>query len=60
MWHLTRDTWPHEVWDWGCLEDISTKDELPNQSANEWMTKVFVEQPDYIGAVNYIGALTFT
>ena len=56
--HMTRDMWHRTgggrwtfsqtfsslaltVWEWRCSEDISTKDE----SINEIMTKVFVEQP---------------
>ena len=29
------------VWDYGCFEDLEEKDD----SHNEWITKVFVEQP---------------
>ena len=32
------------VWDWQCLENTWTKG-LLNESVNEWITKLFIEQP---------------
>ena len=46
-WHMTHDRWGRwtlsqnfsslslMVWEWRCLEDIFTKDELPNESTSE-------------------------
>ena len=51
--HVTHDRWGRwtypqnfsslalTVWEWRCSEDISAKDHWVNQ----WITKVFVEQP---------------
>ena len=33
------------VWDRQCLEDSELKDHLMNESMNESVTKVFIEQP---------------
>ena len=61
LWHLTHDTWyveggeyslknskclPHMVWVMvGVLKILEQKGLLPTELTNEWMTKVFVEQP---------------
>ena len=58
-WRTTQDTWhltgcEHWVkisgplltdWEMGCFEDLKEKDDQLNEWINEWVTKLFVEQP---------------
>ena len=55
MWHMTHRGWwtlcqsfrslALTVWKLWWFEDISTKDRWLNQSINQWITEVYVEQP---------------
>ena len=42
MWHVTLT-----VWEWRCFVDSLEKGDLGNELMNEWVTKVFTEQPGY-------------
>ena len=53
-WHIVGWTFSQKVsspaliiWDIQCLKDSEQKD----HSMNQWVTKVFIEQPGYTGSV---------
>ena len=76
IWHLTPETWhmTHDMWQWWGV-NILSKFQLSSShglgvmifwrfggkgSLNEWMTKVFVEQPDYPGSVKKVDNVVIT
>ena len=41
------------VWEWGCFEDIFTKDHRINESRNQSMKRCLKNSPGYTGSVQY-------